>query len=397
VTVVTVKIARLLLAAVLLAGAGAAGADERVTYSYDALGRLVASSNSGTANNGLTTQIGYDPAGNRSSYNVSGAGGAPANPTVPGAPVVSDGSFELPEVGSGYVYGPAAAGTAFAGGAGVAGNGSAWGFQAAPDGDQVGFLQGAGGSITLTVTGLTPGASYRVGFSLAQRAGYGAVTVAAAFGQTGLGSYTPASVAFASYATTNFTAAGTSGQIVFSVPAAQGDVSAAIDNVTVALAASPPAAPVVADGSFELPEVGGGFVYAPAPAGTAFAGGAGVAGNGSAFGFQAAPDGDQTGFLQAASSGGGSITLNVTGLTPGATYRVGFSLAQRPGFGAVTVAAAFGQTALGSYTPTSAAFTPFTTTTFTPAGTSGRIVFSAGAAPGDVATAIDQVMLELVG
>ncbi|HEY0313558.1 MAG TPA: Ig-like domain-containing protein [Allosphingosinicella sp.] len=43
------------------------------TYSYDALGRLVATSSSGTVNNGLTTGIAYDPAGNRSCYTVAGA------------------------------------------------------------------------------------------------------------------------------------------------------------------------------------------------------------------------------------------------------------------------------------------------------------------------------------
>jgi len=227
---VTTKSVRLLLAAFLLAGAGAAGADERITYSYDALGRLVGATNSGTANSGLATQIGYDPAGNRSNYTVTGIGALVA--------AVAGGSFEVPEVGNGYVY-AGAAGPEFVGNAGVAGNGSAWGFQPAADGDQTGFLQayqGGGGRIALDLINLAPGASYRVSFSLAQRTTYGGVaTVSAAFGSTPLGSFAPTSGAFTQFTTTAFTPLATSGQIVFSVPATQGDVSSAIDKVTIAL------------------------------------------------------------------------------------------------------------------------------------------------------------------
>jgi YD repeat-containing protein len=42
---------------------------ETGTYSYDALGQLVQSSATGTANN----VIGYDPAGNRTAYAVPGS------------------------------------------------------------------------------------------------------------------------------------------------------------------------------------------------------------------------------------------------------------------------------------------------------------------------------------
>lgn len=70
------KSARLFLATSLFALAAAASrASETTTYSYDALGRLTATSSSGTVNNGVATSVGYDPAGNRSSYSVTGAGG----------------------------------------------------------------------------------------------------------------------------------------------------------------------------------------------------------------------------------------------------------------------------------------------------------------------------------
>ncbi len=50
-------------------------ASQMVTYTYDAQGRLVAVASTGTVNNGVSTSITYDPAGNRSSYTVSGVGG----------------------------------------------------------------------------------------------------------------------------------------------------------------------------------------------------------------------------------------------------------------------------------------------------------------------------------
>src|SRR4051812_28604292 len=51
---------------------GQVQASDTVSYTYDALGRLVAVSTSGGVNNGISVATGYDPAGNRSSYNVSG-------------------------------------------------------------------------------------------------------------------------------------------------------------------------------------------------------------------------------------------------------------------------------------------------------------------------------------
>jgi len=83
--------ARLFLATSSCALATAALASETTTYTYDALGRLVATNSSGTVNNGLATTIAYDPAGNRSCYSVTGAatgsggacGSAPPPPPPP--------------------------------------------------------------------------------------------------------------------------------------------------------------------------------------------------------------------------------------------------------------------------------------------------------------------------
>lgn len=62
----------IVLAAIFLSGA--AFGSETITYSYDELGRLVASTNSGGPRSGKSTLTSYDPAGNR----VTQAAGVPA-------------------------------------------------------------------------------------------------------------------------------------------------------------------------------------------------------------------------------------------------------------------------------------------------------------------------------
>lgn len=52
-------------------------AQETTTYTYDALGRLKSSGISGGPNAGSTSSISFDPAGNRTNYSVTGAGGPP--------------------------------------------------------------------------------------------------------------------------------------------------------------------------------------------------------------------------------------------------------------------------------------------------------------------------------
>lgn len=89
------KAAGFLLAGSVIAFAIEAGAQvpppekESTRYSYDALGRLVATTTDAdsSVNAGLATQICYDPAGNRSRYAVAGsAGPAPPPPACPVPP-----------------------------------------------------------------------------------------------------------------------------------------------------------------------------------------------------------------------------------------------------------------------------------------------------------------------
>ena len=53
--------------------AAAAQAAETITYTYDARGRLVQVSHSGTVNNGVTTTYSYDKANNRTNKTTTGA------------------------------------------------------------------------------------------------------------------------------------------------------------------------------------------------------------------------------------------------------------------------------------------------------------------------------------
>lgn len=152
-------------------------------------------------------------------------------------PTLADASFEDPTVAT-YQYGPAPTGTTFTSAAGVSRNGSVWNFAAAPDGSQVAFLQGSTAAITLTASGLTPGARYRIRFHLAARTGQAGVPLAVSFtdanNQTfALGTLSPASSAFAQLTTPSaFTATGTTGTVKFAAQSVAGDQTSAIDGIS---------------------------------------------------------------------------------------------------------------------------------------------------------------------
>ncbi len=82
------KLLYLPLAASLVLGAAIspASASETVTYTYDELGRLIRTSQTGTVNNGVVTDIDYDAAGNRTDYDVTGSNGSGTDDGVTGSP-----------------------------------------------------------------------------------------------------------------------------------------------------------------------------------------------------------------------------------------------------------------------------------------------------------------------
>ena len=62
-----------ILAGVALLFASPANANETVTYTYDALGRLIQASHAGTVNGGLQQSYAHDAADNRTGVTVSGS------------------------------------------------------------------------------------------------------------------------------------------------------------------------------------------------------------------------------------------------------------------------------------------------------------------------------------
>jgi YD repeat-containing protein len=96
----------LLLASCAVAGisGSVANSAETVTYSYDAQGRLRASSVSGGPDNGTTTAICYDAASNRERYVTAVAGAAACTtsmypPTAPLSSPAAPASSALPAQG----------------------------------------------------------------------------------------------------------------------------------------------------------------------------------------------------------------------------------------------------------------------------------------------------------
>jgi YD repeat-containing protein len=376
-------------AAALALVATPAFAGEIITYGYDAKGRLVQVTHSGTVNNGTTTLYTFDRADNRTGKTTTGAGAA-------GAATVADGGFEQPPQNGGWTYGPSTPGATFSSSAGVTGNNGAWGF-GAPEGVQAAYIQGAG-TVSLSVTGLTPNLPYQVNFWIAQRPAYGANPITVTFaGGPSLGTFTPASTSFTPVTSAAFTPSGTSGTVTFTGTVSAADITSRIDAVTVTPTSIPAA--TVADPSFETPVVNG-YAYSPPATGLSFAGGGGIARCGGAFGFTPAPDGDQVGFLQSNAAGTSAISQAVSGLVVGQQYRVRFKLAGRPGYSAASVAVSFAGTPLNSgtasFTPTSTAFVEYIGGTFVAAATSGTLTFAGGAAPDDRASALDTVIVEAV-
>jgi YD repeat-containing protein len=368
--------ARLILAMLSLALPATAPAGVTTTYTYDALGRLVAASTSGEVTH--ATNVSYDPAGNRISYTASGGSGQ--------GPIVVDGSFETPPLASGYVSDPIITGMTFTNWSGITAYGSDWGYAHAPDGAQAAFFDTPDPShhagITMAVSGLTAGATYQVSFMLARRPLYGLDVLRVSVDGTMLGDYTPVSTttSFTTFTTPSFTATGTTATLSFA-SIGLGDV--ALDKVTIA--PTPP--PAVADGSFETPPLASGYVSNPTITGLTFTGWSGITAYPSDWTYVHAPDGAQAAFFDTPDpSHHAGITMAISGLTPGASYRISFMLARRPLYGLDVLRVSVDGTTLGDYTPdsTTNSFTAFTTPAFTATGTTATLSF-ASIGLGDVA------------
>ena len=354
--------------------------DQRSVAMFDVAGRIRAS---------------RDPLGSVTIYNHNSFGDL-ISTTVPlesglAAPsiVTPDFSFESPETGTGTTHNPTVAGVVFSARSGVTGNGSTLNFMAAPDGDQVGFIQsnsGGVGTITMTVTGLNAGTVYNLSYMLAKSGSAAASGIMVSVDGQNYAYATPGSPVFAQSSFV-FQATSSTATIAFTGSYSTTENRTALDKVIVTQVSSVP------HSSFEVPEVGSGSVYNPSIGMATFQSKAGVAGNGSSWGFAAAPDGDQVAFLQSNSGGTGSISETLTNLIPGRSYQLSFYLAKRSSANANPIEVSIDGVVLGTFTPSSTGFVQFTTSAFQVTGTSATLTFSGTASATEKVTALDKVVV----
>ena len=144
-----------------------------------------------------------------------------------------NGSFETPNVGSGYRYTSDGASWTFEGGAGISGNNSDFtsGNSPAPNGLQVAFLQQSG---RMSQTASIPAGQYFLSFAAAQRLNYaiGTQTIDVTVDGTSLGQFQPGAE-YSRFTTATFTLA-TSGNHTISLSGlATVDYTAFVDDIRV--------------------------------------------------------------------------------------------------------------------------------------------------------------------
>ncbi|HEX8578915.1 MAG TPA: Calx-beta domain-containing protein [Allosphingosinicella sp.] len=141
--------------------------------------------------------------------------------------------------------------------------------------------------------------------------------------------------------------------------------------------------PTVPGGSFEVPEVGAShnFDLTNTASGVSFDGHAGIAGNGSALGLPAAPDGDQVGVLHGWYGVGGLIRVPLGGLSPGVSYKASFLIARPPNTEINPVKVSVGDTVIGNYTSVPTAFTEVATNAFTADANGNALLTFTGGVP----------------
>jgi RHS repeat-associated protein len=156
-----------------------------------------------------------------------------------------------------------------------------------------------------------------------------------------------------------------------------------------------PTVPGLVDVGFEQPYAGpagtfGSFVYDPTGTAWTYAGGAGVAANGSGFtsGNPNAPEGTQVGFLQ----GTGSFSQSVAGWAAG-SYQISFDTAQRGNDGSdQNFEVLVDGNVVGSFTPSGTSYGLYTTPSFFVSSGTHTITFQGlDSAGGDNTALVDAV------
>ena len=170
--------------------------------------------------------------------------------------------------------------------------------------------------------------------------------------------------------------------------------SAQAMSATTAPVTSPPATGLL-NGSFEAPSMAS-YAYGPTGSSWTFISSAGIQHSGSAWGAPNAPDGVQTAFLQDGTTGGNGTISQLFNVPAAGTYSVSFYSALRAYRTSPTLMSfnvTMDGTNIGSFSPTSTAFSQFTTSQILLTAGSHTLSFvGTGAAP-DTSDFIDFVTL----
>jgi hypothetical protein len=307
---------------------------------------------------------------------------------------LANGSFEMPSVGAGgYRYRTSGATWSFDDGSGITANASPFtsGNAAAPDGVQSAFIQLAG-KATQSFT-LNAG-TYTLSFRAAQRGNYGSghQSVRVSIDGTAIGTFQPSGTNWSLSPSYAFTvAAGTHTLELAGVGSGGSDYTAFVDTVTVAPVTGAP----FANGSFEMPALGGGgYSYNTAGATWTFAGASGMTVNSSAFtsGNPNAPDGTQSAFLQNAGVATQTFTLAA------GSYNLTFRAAQRGNYqiGTQAVRASVNGTPVGTFQPPGTAYAQSPSYAFTvAAGTHTLELAGVGSGGSDFTAFVDGVAITI--
>ncbi len=244
-----------------------------------------------------------------------------------------NGGFESPIVGSGFLLGASNANWEFNGTSGIAGNGSAYtqNNPDAPEKDQVAFLQKTGSICqTINVVGSN---TYYLLFKAAQRKqgnNLNTQKFQLLVDGNAIQSFSPVSMAYDGFASIGFTLDEGCHEIcLLGLNPNGGDHTALIDDLRLSICDEGANClnGQACNSSFESPEQGSGFTYAPENASWTFTGASGIAGNNSGFtnNNPDAPEGDQVAFLQ----GANSRFCQSINITESGTYQLYFFAAQR--------------------------------------------------------------------
>ena len=129
--------------------------------------------------------------------------------------------------------------------------------------------------------------------------------------------------------------------------------------------------------------------------GVTFGGSSGIQSNGSAWGFQTAPDGTQTAFLQSNGGPGGTISVALPDLVAGQLYSVAFDLAKRPNYNLNTLTVAIDGVTKTYPTPTDNWGT--FSFSFTANGSDSPLLFTAATTNGaDTSVGLDNIAVAAI-